>query len=383
MIALKSTLLFASVVSAHSAVWNVTFDGTTYPARDARFDGAFRAKRIEWNFDNAQNFTWAAVTNVSDPGIACGINARPPEIQAKARAGATVTVQWSGIIKGHMGPYMSYLGAWDRQNPISVNDVEYFKIDEAGYDKEKKMWANEKLIAEGTRNTFTLPSDIKPGSYILRTELLALHGNAWGKPGDVEPYGGRGPQFYTHCYNVDISGTGNVVPKGVKFPSPQGYKQSDYGVSFRISNQADYPWPSYTIPGPPKYQGKYDAPVGPQPVVTPKDTGAFPPEFQVKYEAFKQKWDASARGTNDFVNSVSPGMKPGDAPRTMVVPKYSGNTGTNDYNLTKAIEGVFAGFRAGEKTGDFFTKHAEEAKDMPKEIEALVKEGIKLGVLQP
>jgi hypothetical protein len=95
----------------------------SYPARDARFDPMLKAKRIEWSFDNAQNFTWAAVTNVTDKGIACkyldsvfemchlpiegGINAQPPALKAKARAGSTVTVQWSGIIRMHQGPYMS------------------------------------------------------------------------------------------------------------------------------------------------------------------------------------------------------------------------------------------------------------------------------------
>jgi hypothetical protein len=63
--------LFAGLAFAHSAVWHVDIDSNTYPARDARFDSKFGAKRIEWSFDDAQGFTWAAVTNVSDPGIAC------------------------------------------------------------------------------------------------------------------------------------------------------------------------------------------------------------------------------------------------------------------------------------------------------------------------
>ena len=108
-----------------------------------------------------------------------------------------------------------------------------------------ELWANEKLIASGTRNTFQLPSDIKPGLYLLRTELLALHGNMWNREGDVEPFGGRGPQFYTHCFNLDISGVGNAEPRGVKFPSPAAMKQDDYGVSFNVYNQQKFPWRTY------------------------------------------------------------------------------------------------------------------------------------------
>jgi hypothetical protein len=63
--------ILAGLAAAHSAVWSVDIDASTYPARDARFDDKFGAKRVEWSFDDAQGFTWAAVTNVSDPGIAC------------------------------------------------------------------------------------------------------------------------------------------------------------------------------------------------------------------------------------------------------------------------------------------------------------------------
>jgi hypothetical protein len=68
---LAISAVFVGLATAHSAVWSVDVDANTYPARDARFDSKFGAKRIEWSFDDAQGFTWAAVTNVSDPGIAC------------------------------------------------------------------------------------------------------------------------------------------------------------------------------------------------------------------------------------------------------------------------------------------------------------------------
>jgi hypothetical protein len=65
-----------------------------------------------------------AVTDVNSPAIACivtvilavtwlvtystgGLNSRPPELTAVARAGANVTVSWTGIVKMHNGPVMS------------------------------------------------------------------------------------------------------------------------------------------------------------------------------------------------------------------------------------------------------------------------------------
>jgi cellulase len=96
--------------------------------------------------------------------------------------------------------------------------VDFFKIYELGYDKTQKLWANEFIIADGYRNTFQLPSDIKSGTYILRTDLLSLHGN-----GLID-----GPQFYTHCFNLEILGNGTISPPGVKFPG--GYKKDEPGV---------------------------------------------------------------------------------------------------------------------------------------------------------
>jgi cellulase len=86
----------------------------------------------------------------------------------------------------------------------------------------RKKWANEDIIEDGYKNTIQIPSDIKPGNYILRTDLLSLHGN-----GRID-----GPQFYTHCFNVEVLGDGTVTPPGVKFPG--GYKANEPGVTARL-----------------------------------------------------------------------------------------------------------------------------------------------------
>ena len=101
-----------------------------------------------------------------------------------------------------------------------------------------EKWANEDLIAQKTADTFQIPSDIKSGTYVLRTELLALHGNSFSS----QPVGGGGPQFYTHCFNVEITNGGDVTPANtVKFPG--GYKREDPGVAFNLRNTAA--WDGY------------------------------------------------------------------------------------------------------------------------------------------
>jgi cellulase len=72
--------------------------------------------------------------------------------------------------------------------------------------------------------------------YIFRTDLLALHGNF----GDGQPKKGTGagPQFYTHCFNVQILGDGTAEPPSVRFPG--GYKREDPGIKFSLRNKAAF-----------------------------------------------------------------------------------------------------------------------------------------------
>jgi hypothetical protein len=75
-------------------------------------------------------------------------------------------------------------------------------------------------------HSFQIPSDIKPGTYVLRTELLALHANtAMMKMTPVS-----GPEFYLHCFNIEVTGSGTVTPEGNTFPG--WYKSGDPGLSF-------------------------------------------------------------------------------------------------------------------------------------------------------
>ncbi|KAJ2854041.1 hypothetical protein FB639_006437, partial [Coemansia asiatica] len=51
----------------------------------------------------------------------------------------------------------------------------WFKIYEDGYDKDKDLWCTNKLIANDGKLFVNIPEDIKPGAYLLRAELIALH----------------------------------------------------------------------------------------------------------------------------------------------------------------------------------------------------------------
>jgi hypothetical protein len=270
-----------------------------------------------------------------------GKDPKPPALKAIARAGAKVVVEWSGIVRTHYGPRMSYLAALPAINTAPQN-LTFFKINEEGYNAKDKLWANEELVKADRKDTFQLPSDIKPGMYVLRTELMSLH------------YATRtGPQFYTHCFNVEISGDGTATPAGVKFPG--GYTSSDPYLRFPLYDASgkENNWEGYKVPGPPKYAGKYEAPTGPAPVVSEKDRGVFPSEFQAKYEAFKKKEDEEGLAFNKKLN---------DAQDAIGHKKVDGK---NEMSLMP-----------------IFGEHIQAQRAFEKELSELKQEAIKLGIAE-
>jgi cellulase len=79
----------------------------------------------------------------------------------------------------------------------------------------------------GNTHSFQIPSDIKPGTYVMRTELLALHGNALSP---MKQSLVSGPESYPYCFNIEITGSGTATPDAITFPD--GYRKGDVGLSF-------------------------------------------------------------------------------------------------------------------------------------------------------
>lgn len=83
--------------------------------------------------------------------------------------------------------------------------------------------------------SFTIPSCVANGEYLLRGEHIALH--SAGSAG--------GAQFYLSCAQVSITGgSGTANPNKVSFPG--AYNAQDPGILINLY----YPIPkSYTPPG--------------------------------------------------------------------------------------------------------------------------------------
>jgi cellulase len=145
-----------------------------------------------------------------------------------------------GIGGAHWGPVMAYMGKVE-DAASADGSGEFFKVYENGWAKapgssqgDADFWGTKDLNYNCGKLDFKIPSDIAPGDYLLRAEAVALH--AAGPAG--------GAQHYVTCYQLTVTGSGTLTPKGVKFP--EAYTKTGPGLGFSIHAPLD----SYPMPGP-------------------------------------------------------------------------------------------------------------------------------------
>ncbi|KDN37334.1 hypothetical protein RSAG8_10222, partial [Rhizoctonia solani AG-8 WAC10335] len=161
-------------------------------------------------------------------------------------AGQTITslyAQWTHA----EGPYTVYLAACPDTGCTSVNSstVKWFKIYELGLISGTVytgQWANGLLLANLKWDTI-IPSNLKPGNYLIRWETLALHQS-------------NTPQFYPECAQLQVTGSGTAFPASEYLVSiPGAWQASDPGVTIDIYSEAAKTQTTYVIPGPRIYPG--------------------------------------------------------------------------------------------------------------------------------
>jgi hypothetical protein len=167
-----------------------------------------------------------------------------------------------------------------------TEDVDFFKIDEATYDPTTMTWGTDWLMKGNNTRKVTIPSDIKPGTYVVRHEIISLH-NALN---DDYIKKSSGAQFYPQCINIKVTGDGTATPAGSKFPGT--YKWDEKGILVNIFYRAN----EYTSPGPPLYKpAVVEAPKGPKPATS--DAGPNPAYQQAKAKS-DQRWQGAVHSTD-------------------------------------------------------------------------------------
>lgn len=216
------------------------------------------------------------ITDVSSNDIVCngGPNpTTPSNVVIDVRAGSTVQTYWrhtltSGsddvIDSSHKGPVMAYMKKVSDATSDSGIGGGWFKISEESYNPSTGKWAVDNLIANGGTQNIPIPSCIENGQYLLRGEIIALHGAS----------SRNGAQFYMECAQINVTGgSGSVSPATVSFPG--AYSASDPGILFNL-----YTTPiNYIVPGPSPFScsGGGGGNPNPNPTPTPNPTTSQPP----------------------------------------------------------------------------------------------------------
>lgn len=157
------------------------------------------------------------------------------------KAGGTVELQWTPWPSSHHGPVIDYLASCDGDcKTVDKTKLEFFKIDGVGLiddTTEPGTWASDQLIANNNSWVVTIPTDIAPGNYVLRHEIIALH--------SAEQV--NGAQNYPQCVNLQVTGSGTATPSGVLGTAL--YHETDPGIEINIYTSLS----TYVMPGPSLY----------------------------------------------------------------------------------------------------------------------------------
>ncbi|KAF8541211.1 glycosyl hydrolase family 61-domain-containing protein [Trichophaea hybrida] len=234
-----------SVVQAHSRVYSLWLDDVD------QGDGRnFYIRSPPSNYP---------VKDVSKTDIICNVNNVAVSDTLHVNASQKVTFEWYHNTRGddtidssHKGPVTVWIADASTNGAGGV----WTKLYESGL--ENGVWAVQNLIANKGKVSFTLPSSLAPGDYLLRGEIIALHeANT-----DYRTNNARGAQFYPSCSQIKVVSGGTAKPPGT-FGFVGGYSPTDPGILYNIYSSPPTPYP---FPAPRSGMAPVAQPLTPPPV---------------------------------------------------------------------------------------------------------------------
>ena len=190
--------------------------------------------------------------DANQPQIICAKGGSHSNISAPLPAGTTLRVKWwqgSGWPVSHHGPVIDYIAPYN-DDPTQLKFVKIAQrgwINDSTYDEG--FWASDELIADDNSWNIKIPTGLKAGQYVVRTEIIALHIADRG----TGAYSPDGAEFYPQCISVQVTGTGTkTITGGVD--ARTFYRGDEPGLMIgnlhTTPNHADY-----VIPGPAVWSG--------------------------------------------------------------------------------------------------------------------------------
>jgi len=280
-----SLLAGAQYVAAHGFLNTVTVDGTVI--RGNVPDGKVSASAIRLINDPSP------IKGATNPAVNCGKDAQLAANVAPVNPGSKMTFLWTGEDGSNWphntGPLMTYMASCGSTtcDKFDSTKAKWFKIDQVGKDSNGK-WLQQRMLDNGAASNVTLPTNIAPGEYLIRHEIIALHlANTKG-----------GAEFYASCTQVKMSGSGTGVPSSSELVSfPGGYSDSDPGIFDPTVFDAD---DKYVFPGPPiaKLAASGTSSAAPSSTTKASSTGTC--HLKSQQAANKRRWSRIMRDITNF-----------------------------------------------------------------------------------
>jgi lytic cellulose monooxygenase (C1-hydroxylating) len=251
-IAALAALALLPQALAHGYARTWTLDGVDFNGY-SRQDGQPKPDAIGWSFTTNDE---GPEMDFSSPNFACRSGGQAAQSSGQIAAGGSVGVFWTsddkninpdGWAESHRGPIMTYIAPCGGDcGSVDASSLKWTKISEAGLisgpANTQGTWATDEMRANGGVANAIVPSNIAPGKYVLRNEIIALHKAHEGQP-----------EFYPQCANIEVTGSGSDDLSTSGVVASQLYSTSDSSIyGFSVYDNRDSTW---TIPGPPLYSG--------------------------------------------------------------------------------------------------------------------------------
>ncbi|WVO20543.1 uncharacterized protein IAS62_001840 [Cryptococcus decagattii] len=243
-LSLALALLCPVLVSAHGQLsWVQIGSGPQYPAWtvDDYYVALYRESDPVWGELPETKYTRKTdrldlgFADIFSKSIATGgyevckrFDEMSPVGSIHAKAGDLVTVQWSDWpTDGHPGPIGEWMAKcpYDSCTQVDATTLDWFSIAQHNYDADLGKWPTEILTElQGRQWTFTLPTDLPSGAYIIRHELIALHNSTGPTPDLVSS-----PQHYPVGIEIILESSGTTLPTlTCKFPGCFSYDDYEW-----------------------------------------------------------------------------------------------------------------------------------------------------------
>ncbi|KAF1980385.1 glycoside hydrolase [Bimuria novae-zelandiae CBS 107.79] len=239
---LAAAAAFFETTSAHGYVTGVRSNGAITKGSDPVWyynvqNGQPRPVTAGWDSLNQDN-GFVSPDALTTADINCHKSALAGQSYVNVKAGDTIDFIWNTWPESHKGPVINYISPCGGEcTSLTPSSLRWSKISQSGLITPggSGTWASDTLIKNSFTASTVIPKNLKPGNYVVRHEIIALHG----------AQSDNGAQLYPQCLNLKVSGSGTVAPTG-GVAGTSLYTRKDPGILFNLYTSPT----SYPIPGP-------------------------------------------------------------------------------------------------------------------------------------